>query len=552
MSLFSSRLSWTSPLLAALTVMGLTGCPGNPNGIQPGTAGVPDAPVLSATLPISPADNNSPLIQGSAEASTTVKIYSTADCSGAPAATGQADANGAFSIRVEVTDDSSNSFFATATDASGATSVCSPQSLAYVEDSSFSLHLKFAGTGTGTITVNPYGKAAAQSCTQDCVLHIHKGASITLEAKPDANQTFTGWKESLCTAQDPLCAFSITDATELTATFIRPTATQVVSGFGHSCALISDGRVLCWGLNECWGAWKGYNTTNSDMQNTQPTLVVADANGPLHVTAMVAQAAEFCVISGGRVLCWGDRPATGPYYTYAINAFDPKTQVKAPLEGVALSKGFETGCALGADHIARCWGHNELGQLGNGAANTAYVDAAQPVVNVSGDPILFESVPALGAGMTCGILKAAVGQASGTVNCWGKYRVSGTVSGNPQPVLNLDGSALNATSLSVSGLSTCAITSSGALQCFGTGSDYTKLGLGDGGTMASDSPVRVISADRKTPASAVSVAIGTWQTCFVSTEGSVQCWGQNYWGNLGQGKADWIAQQIAVGITSLY
>jgi hypothetical protein len=97
-------------------------------GTQPG----PAAPVLTATIPASPANQNSPKIVGSAAAGSQVAIFSSADCSGTPLAGGSA-AELEAGITVSVPDNSSTAFRATAT-ASGGTSPCSAP-LSYVEDS---------------------------------------------------------------------------------------------------------------------------------------------------------------------------------------------------------------------------------------------------------------------------------------------------------------------------------------------------------------------------------------------------------------------------------
>jgi hypothetical protein len=96
------------------------------------TPSPPGAPSLTATVPTSPANQNSPKVLGSAASGSQVSIYTTADCSGAPLATGIAT-DLAAGITVSVADDSTTALRATATTAGG-TSSCSPP-LTYVEDS---------------------------------------------------------------------------------------------------------------------------------------------------------------------------------------------------------------------------------------------------------------------------------------------------------------------------------------------------------------------------------------------------------------------------------
>ena len=89
----------------------------------------PSAPVLSATSPSSPANNNSPKVMGTAEAGSTVTLYrapSAADCT--PANLLAADTAAALAspgIAVVVPDNSTTTLRAMATDAAGNASGCS-------------------------------------------------------------------------------------------------------------------------------------------------------------------------------------------------------------------------------------------------------------------------------------------------------------------------------------------------------------------------------------------------------------------------------------------
>ncbi len=96
--------------------------------LVPGTT---PAPTLTATNPPSPADDNTPLILGGAEAGTTVHIHASADCSGPVVATGSAAQLATPGIEVSVGDSTTTTFSATATGVGG-TSPCS-SSLTYTE-----------------------------------------------------------------------------------------------------------------------------------------------------------------------------------------------------------------------------------------------------------------------------------------------------------------------------------------------------------------------------------------------------------------------------------
>jgi hypothetical protein len=93
----------------------------------------PNSPTINASDPASPANNNVPVLQGTADALATVTIYTDNGCAGGPAASGLADPLGNFAIPVNVPDNSQTTFYANATDLTG-TSGCS-SGFTYVEDS---------------------------------------------------------------------------------------------------------------------------------------------------------------------------------------------------------------------------------------------------------------------------------------------------------------------------------------------------------------------------------------------------------------------------------
>ena len=96
----------------------------------------PPAPVtLDSVSPSSPDPDTTPIITGTAEAGSTVRLYTTADCTGSPWQTGTAAAFGSTGLTAPVGADSTTIFKATATDAASNTSACSTSSLTYVNDS---------------------------------------------------------------------------------------------------------------------------------------------------------------------------------------------------------------------------------------------------------------------------------------------------------------------------------------------------------------------------------------------------------------------------------
>jgi hypothetical protein len=110
-----------------------------PSGTSDCSAGVtyeevtpPDAPDVTGVTPATGADDNHPQVTGSADPGTTVDLYATDDCSGAPAASGDETDFSSTGIAVTVADNSTTTFRATATDEDGTTG-CSTTSVTYAE-----------------------------------------------------------------------------------------------------------------------------------------------------------------------------------------------------------------------------------------------------------------------------------------------------------------------------------------------------------------------------------------------------------------------------------
>jgi alpha-tubulin suppressor-like RCC1 family protein len=153
----------------------------------------------------------------------------------------------------------------------------------------------------------------------------------------------------------------------------------VVSGGGdHTCAVLTDRTVRCWGENEF--GQLGNGTTLPSM--TPDTVVgltdaVAIAAGWRHVCALVGD---------GSLRCWGEND-----YGELGNGTTASSSTPVGVEGIASAVGVTAGwwhhsCALLGDATVRCWGANEWGQLGSGTTT----NAAAPVL-VAGSGITWTS-----------------------------------------------------------------------------------------------------------------------------------------------------------------
>jgi alpha-tubulin suppressor-like RCC1 family protein len=139
------------------------------------------------------------------------------------------------------------------------------------------------------------------------------------------------------------------------------------AGGYHTCALMSDATARCWGRNV--RGQVGDGTTNSPA--TQPTVVSGLANarslslGGYHSCAL---------LQNGTVQCWGEN-ANGQAGVPGVALATTPVTVNGITNAVAVYTGFLHSCAVLADGTVWCWGQNAFGQLGNGTTT----DSAQPV-----------------------------------------------------------------------------------------------------------------------------------------------------------------------------
>jgi hypothetical protein len=132
------------------------------------------APRLTGITPSSPANQNTPVVHGTGDPSTTVKVFGNSACSGSPLATGSDSALSSTGIPVPVPDDSTTTLFATTTDESSQTSGCSSTSATYVEDS------------TPPDTVIDSGPAGSTSSTTPTITYHATDSNSTFMCRFDA------------------------------------------------------------------------------------------------------------------------------------------------------------------------------------------------------------------------------------------------------------------------------------------------------------------------------------------------------------------------------
>lgn len=353
------------------------------------------------------------------------------------------------------------------------------------------------------------------------------------------------------------------------------TAMRVVDlglGWQHSCALLSDTTVRCWGRGD-----QGQVGDGTGEDRSRPTAVLA-REGVIHGQVkpgepILTGAAQLAVgqdhscarMQDGRVVCWGSNSAgqagSGPPYL----AWSPRA-VPALAGAVDVASGNYHVCALLKDGKVRCWGanhsgkpaqrnrgrtstHEEIGGLdkvaklavGGSSACAVLADggiACWPASDFgNGPPKTATRVPEISGAVDamvdeqggCAVL------AGGAAACWGRHKT-----GTLKDVARLSGARgafctqhrdgktecaggyrakLSGVIRAVpGGTHACAIVEPGKVQCWGS-TEYGQVGNGAGRVRPHATPVKGIS-------NAVGIAIGA-ASCALLATGEVVCWGSN-------------------------
>lgn len=143
---------------------------------------------------------------------------------------------------------------------------------------------------------------------------------------------------------------------------------SLVAGRQHTCAMLEDGSLQCWGKNDAGQLGDG-TTTDSRV----PALV----NGLPPALEVRAGARHTCArLRNNTVACWGANDA----HQLANGTLDASAK-PAPVTGLVgvqeLVLAGDSACARLADGGIRCWGGNAWGQLGDGT--TSAHDVPMPI-----------------------------------------------------------------------------------------------------------------------------------------------------------------------------
>ena len=334
-----------------------------------------------------------------------------------------------------------------------------------------------------------------------------------------------------------------------------PTVVQVSALTTHAgCARMSDGTATCSGLNE--SGQLGNGTTTGSL--TPVTVLNPAGTGPLTGVAQVVTGTFFAcaVLTSGGVDCWGDNTygqlGNGTKTSSLIPVAVLNTTGTGPLTGVVqVAAGKFHACARLTNTTVDCWGDNGYYELGDNT-NLEHL-LPNPVSNSAGSgPLANQVWISVSQYDSCSV------QSDGSARCWGlnQFGILGDGTQTPQPrpagVKAVSGSGFlaNVKTISASPTHTCALLKTGTVNCWGQNSFGQ---VGDGTAFTRLRPVVVKKAAGTPLVHVTQVTTGGGSSagdhsCAILSNRTAVCWGGNFFGQLGDGTRN--DRRRPVGVTN--
>ena len=354
--------------------------------------------------------------------------------------------------------------------------------------------------------------------------------------------------------------------------------TDISAGLYHTCAILSDNTVKCWGSNT-YGQL-GYDNTT---QLTSPTSSTVNIGVGTPKKIYAAGFKTCLVFSDDRVKCWG-RNARGDLGQNNVTNYGSNNTTAsmstlgyiqiggADLKVIKMGLGENYTCALttaafapGAQKVY-CWGFgnsatcalgtmpdaNYCGELGRATTNATWGDgtnlmSALTTVNLglTGSEVVIDI--AAGRKHICAIIAPNAVATSGTPICWGRNSrgqlgidSTATIGDNETPTTRIS-SMTTAKALYASGEAMCALMTTDAIRCWGRGARGQLLGSNNTGTGGAGYTVNIGDDGAPAMSAIVNASLGTGRTvkklamayeasCAILDNDFIKCWGSQYCG----------------------
>lgn len=355
----------------------------------------------------------------------------------------------------------------------------------------------------GAVKADPL--PAGTPCGDGCYCN---GKGYTGTCIPGALSCDLNFKEE-CNEDGKLILTGCFNATPACSEGACQSLLQVAVGGEHTCFLLSNKHVRCWGRNHVG------QLGNGQKHPTEPTQ--SEVVGLSNATAIAAGPDHTCaIVEGGKVFCWGNNEfgqlgvGADSFGTYTT-----PVEVKGLSGATKISLGRGFSCAIAEGGKVFCWGKNDKLQLGSEGE-----DAPEPR-----EALVEES-----SQVTAGNDHACVLTLGGKVYCWGSREYAQSIS--PAGFLSKTSPALvknlpaDIAQVQAGGDHTCILAAGGA-QCWGR-NDKGQLGIGQSSEWEAPK-----FAFFPAPKQLGALALGEDFTC-VMADGTVNCAGSNLSGQLGR------------------
>ncbi|MEK9535450.1 MAG: hypothetical protein VW104_11285, partial [Halieaceae bacterium] len=314
--------------------------------------------------------------------------------------------------------------------------------------------------------------------------------------------------------------------------------TKLSTGWFSTCAILDNGDLKCWGADGYGMLGNGGSTTLD--QTSPPSTAIDLGTGRTAVAISSGNYHTCAILDNGDLKCWGS-DAGGQLGDGGSNTNTDAPSATAIDLGtgrtaVAVSAGGSHTCAILDNGDLKCWGADNHGQLGDGGSNAnTNAPSSTPIDLGTGRTAV--AVYAANT-WTCAILD------NGDLKCWGRDHYGQLGDGGTShssnthitspPATPIDlGSGRTAVAVTGGQEHTCAILDNGDLKCWGK-NGFGRLGNGDINQVDLYSPPST-AIDLGTDRTAVAVAVAIESTCAILDNGSVKCWGRDHEGQLGNG-----------------
>jgi alpha-tubulin suppressor-like RCC1 family protein len=281
------------------------------------------------------------------------------------------------------------------------------------------------------------------------------------------------------------------------------------------------------------------------------SICAPDAQAQIVATQIALGSGHMCALTAaGGVKCWLPPGPPGGSNLRGVLGHGLTTGSQTPVDVVglgsgvtAISVGATHSCALLATGAVKCWGDNQFSALGDPSLGTVSS-------NYSGQT--FSNVPVQVSGLTSGVTAIAAGESyscalltSGAVQCWGNSNfpyyttLTGPASNVPVNALGFSSGVL---SIAAGEKHFCAIMTGGSVRCQGDN------------VPAGDASATVIGAytGRDLPTFGtgnLKVSTNAYHVCVLTSSNGVKCWGAGVTGQLGRGTT--ASSNVAADVTGI-